>query len=295
MIPTREQELAVLRSVIYASLFDYPLTLAQLESSLIGVRADAATIECVVARERSAAGDDRASRRLYFPAGRSDLVRTRSRREALSRELLDRDRRILSLRRGHAVRAHGGAIGQPRAPQRRRLRRSRSVRDHRAEPRVERDCRDAGGVEAAWLAQAALHELRGVGAGDGDRAGRICFRRIRSFTCGRSLGTRCSSDSSSPIGFVREFYPNFELTQSQALQPFGATARQLLSAAKDCCRSASRSWPSAWRAALYGWHLRRRSATLAIERSGEARTGMLEAAYQQPSGVDACEVRRRDG
>ena len=25
MIPTREQELAVLRSVIYASLFDYPL------------------------------------------------------------------------------------------------------------------------------------------------------------------------------------------------------------------------------------------------------------------------------
>jgi hypothetical protein len=45
MIPTREQELAVLRSVIYASLFDYPLTLAQLESSLIGVRADAAAIE----------------------------------------------------------------------------------------------------------------------------------------------------------------------------------------------------------------------------------------------------------
>ncbi len=30
MKPTRAQELAVLRSVIYASLFDYPLTLAQL-------------------------------------------------------------------------------------------------------------------------------------------------------------------------------------------------------------------------------------------------------------------------
>ena len=45
MIPTREQELAVLRSVVYASLFDYPLEPAQLESSLIGVGADAATID----------------------------------------------------------------------------------------------------------------------------------------------------------------------------------------------------------------------------------------------------------
>ena len=33
----------------------------------------------------------------YFPAGRGDLVATRARREALSRELLDRDRQILSL------------------------------------------------------------------------------------------------------------------------------------------------------------------------------------------------------
>ena len=30
MKPTRSQEMAVLRSVAYASLFDYPLTLAQL-------------------------------------------------------------------------------------------------------------------------------------------------------------------------------------------------------------------------------------------------------------------------
>ena len=43
MNPSREQELAVLRSVIYASLFDYPLTLEQLESSLVGVRANAIT------------------------------------------------------------------------------------------------------------------------------------------------------------------------------------------------------------------------------------------------------------
>jgi len=97
MTPTREQELAVLRSVIYASLFDYPLTLAQLHTSLVGVHADErailswwrssdllqATIEC---RDG-----------LFFPAGRGDLLKTRVRREAVSRDLLDRDRRILSL------------------------------------------------------------------------------------------------------------------------------------------------------------------------------------------------------
>ena len=44
MKPSRVQELAVLRSVTYAALFEYPLTLAQLHKSLIGVRADAATV-----------------------------------------------------------------------------------------------------------------------------------------------------------------------------------------------------------------------------------------------------------
>lgn len=97
MRPTREQELAVLGAVVYASLFDYPLTPAQLETSLIGVAADIATIERWW-RESDllqAAIEHRDG--LYFPAGRSDLVRTRERREALSRELLDRDRRILRL------------------------------------------------------------------------------------------------------------------------------------------------------------------------------------------------------
>ena len=52
--------------------------------------------------------------------GDADLIETRARREALSRELLDRDRRILAARLAHAVRPHGRVIGQPRASQRRR-------------------------------------------------------------------------------------------------------------------------------------------------------------------------------
>jgi len=97
MTPTRDQELAVLRSVIYASLFDYPLTLDQLQTGLIGVQAEAPVIEGWW--HHSALLQATVERRdgWYFPAGRSDLIETRTRREALSRELLRRDQRILSM------------------------------------------------------------------------------------------------------------------------------------------------------------------------------------------------------
>lgn len=90
-------DLAILRSVVYASLFDYPLTLEQLHHSLIGVRANK---ECVAAcwqasdlLQSTVAYRDG----LFFPVGRSDLIATRARRERVSRDMLDRDRRILSL------------------------------------------------------------------------------------------------------------------------------------------------------------------------------------------------------
>jgi hypothetical protein len=96
-MPTRREELAVLRSVIYASLFDYPLTLEQLRATLVEVKAN----------EHDIAGWCRSSAFLqatvehrdgwYFPAGRGDLIATRERREALSRDLLDGDQRLLSL------------------------------------------------------------------------------------------------------------------------------------------------------------------------------------------------------
>lgn len=91
------QELAVLQSVIYASLFDYPLTLAQLRDSLVGVAADEAAI--LAWWSGSALLQSAIERRdgLFFPAGRSDLIETRRRREALSRHLLHRDRPMLSL------------------------------------------------------------------------------------------------------------------------------------------------------------------------------------------------------
>ena len=97
MTPTRAQELAVLRSVTYAGLFDYPLTLAQLHASLIGVRADADTIAAWWRTSDFLRATIDHQDGCYFPSGRSDLLRTRARREALSRDLLERNHRILSI------------------------------------------------------------------------------------------------------------------------------------------------------------------------------------------------------
>ncbi len=97
MKPSRAQELAVLQSVVYASLFDYPLTLAQLRDSLVEVAADEAAIVSWWRTSALLQGTVEHREGWYFPAGRGDLIDTRARREALSRHLLHRDRRILSL------------------------------------------------------------------------------------------------------------------------------------------------------------------------------------------------------
>jgi hypothetical protein len=89
-------ELAIARSVIYASLFDYPLALEQLHLTLIESSETPAEILATY----------RASERLprvveyrdgfFFPIGRRDLVGERRRRESLSRQFLDRHRRLLA-------------------------------------------------------------------------------------------------------------------------------------------------------------------------------------------------------
>ena len=95
MLPSDLQELSVLRAVTYAALFDYPLTLAQLRDSL-----DMAADEDAIVRWwrtgplLQATVDYRDG--LFFPRGRNDLAVTRARRETFSRQMLDRDRRIIS-------------------------------------------------------------------------------------------------------------------------------------------------------------------------------------------------------
>ena len=86
---------AIARSVLYASLFDYPLTLAQLRQTLIGA---ALTPTQIVAAVR----DSPALREIveyrdgyFFPVGCGELVEERRRREARSRAFLASHRVLL--------------------------------------------------------------------------------------------------------------------------------------------------------------------------------------------------------
>jgi len=93
----RPSERAILHSVIYAALFDYPLTLAELHRSLMGVALDEAAI--LKAYRASPALRDAIEYRdgLFFPAGRGRLVAERRRRERRSLAFLERHRRLLDL------------------------------------------------------------------------------------------------------------------------------------------------------------------------------------------------------
>jgi hypothetical protein len=78
------REIAIARSVIYASLFDYPLTLEQLHHSLI--ESDQTRAEILAVYEGSELLQDILEYRegFFFPIGRSDLIAERRRREARS-------------------------------------------------------------------------------------------------------------------------------------------------------------------------------------------------------------------
>lgn len=82
------QEHALLRSVIYASIFDYPLTLEQLHESLIGERADSSAIAAWYAASPALQAAIEFRDGYYFPRGRRDLLALRRTREGVSRAVL---------------------------------------------------------------------------------------------------------------------------------------------------------------------------------------------------------------
>jgi hypothetical protein len=87
-------ELAIARSILYASLFDYPLTLAQLRQTLIeSTQTPTEILDRYAGSEALQAVID-CRDGFFFPRGRADLVEERRRREARSREFLA-DHRVL--------------------------------------------------------------------------------------------------------------------------------------------------------------------------------------------------------
>jgi hypothetical protein len=90
-------ELAIVRSVIYASLFDYPLSPDQLHQTLLESRQDLSEILSTFASSKSLQAVIEFRDGFFFPAGRDRLVDERRRREARSRTFLARHRRFLAL------------------------------------------------------------------------------------------------------------------------------------------------------------------------------------------------------
>jgi hypothetical protein len=90
-------ELAIARTVIYASLFDYPLTLGQLHETLLESSLSAEEILETCRSSRVLASVIEYRDGYFFPAGRHALIAERRRRELRSRAFLQRHRRLLSL------------------------------------------------------------------------------------------------------------------------------------------------------------------------------------------------------
>lgn len=94
--PSSRLEDAIVRTLAYADLFDYPLTLEELHRGLIGERAS-------VEEVRRAAHHGRLRQRItvhrgfYYFRGKGDLVRLRHHRRQKARALLHRHRHLLNL------------------------------------------------------------------------------------------------------------------------------------------------------------------------------------------------------
>ena len=94
MSPT---ELAIIRSVLYAALFDYPLTLAQLRQSLTECALTPCEIQATYAGSAVLQQTIEQRAGFFFPRGRGELIEERRKREAYSRQFLDQHRLFLAL------------------------------------------------------------------------------------------------------------------------------------------------------------------------------------------------------
>ena len=252
MKPTRNQELAVLRSVAYAALFDYPLTLAQLHTSLIGEPAEPHAIESWWRQSELLQATIEYRDGLFYPMGRADLVPLRGRRETVSRDLLASNAGLLQL--------------MARMPFVRMVAVSGSLAHLNAEPSADLDVfviTAAGRVWSVTLSILVMARLLGCRR-------RLCLNYVvseRALTieprdlfaanqiihlkpiCGRDVFGRFVA--ANP--FVAATYPNFASGHSMPEPTIVKTAIE---------RAAAIAAPALERMArfVYGWHLRRRSA-----------------------------------
>src|SRR5918994_5412447 len=94
---TPAHERAFLRSVLYAAVFEYPLTLDQLHEALIGVRATPDGLRRWYDESYTLQQLIEFSDGYFFPRGRRDLLDVRHAREVISRCVLRELRQPLAL------------------------------------------------------------------------------------------------------------------------------------------------------------------------------------------------------
>ena len=275
------QERAFLQSVVYAALFDYPLTLEQLRESLIGELADERTLLALVPAQRLPAGHDRFLGRIFLsPRTTGSADHPRRSRANESRPAAPA-LRTARLDHAPAVCADGGALGQPGSSQRRRPSRSGSLRRHLATPRVDGDAHHLAAGATAWLATAPLPELRRIRAAlwvapaDLFSANQIVHLQpvIGEETYRRFLDAN---------RFVERFYPNFAPRQVRTAggQRFGPSPSRGPREVFDWTVAPLLEWMCRL---VYRTHLAQPRSHLDIARSGAPRAGMPQAAHLQPS------------
>ena len=255
MTPTRDQEIAVLKSVTYAALFDYPLTLEQLHASLVGMRTTPQALlswwECSAFLQAHVEYVDG----WFFPAGRADLIEIRLRREHVSRALLARDGGILRL--------------IARLPFVRMVALSGSLAHLNAEGSADLDLfviTAPGRVWSVTITALVIAKLLGVRK-------HLCMNYVLSeramtidpqdlFSANQiihlrpTFGGRVFEAFVQSNAFVRVFYPNFELPAARGTTRSGF--KTVVEYALSCGPAQLAERVSR---AMYGWHLRRKAAT----------------------------------
>jgi hypothetical protein len=258
--PSAREEQAVLGTLAYSVLFDYPLTLAELREGLLEVSADEETLRGWLDSPRlRAAIEERDG--FLFPRGRGDLVATRRAREAASRRLLRGERRALDCLAG--------------MPWVRMVALSGSLAHLNAEDDADLDVFLITRAGRVWLVTVALLVLaRLLGFRE-----RLCLNYVVSerrlavapadlFTANQIAGLRPLAGAAAyrrfldENAFVFRYYPNLapRSVPERAASRRGRWGRRLRRAVERLLDFGIAPALEALCHRAYAWHLRRRAA-----------------------------------
>jgi hypothetical protein len=253
-------ELAIARSVLYAGLFEYPLSLAQLRQTLIECSQTPSQILGAYQRSDALRAIVGHADGYFFPRGREEWIAQRRRRERRSREFLHRHGRLLA-----CICA---------LPYVRMVALSGSIAHLNLDRDGDLDLFIVTRGPRAWsvtVAAIVLARLAGrrriVCANFTVSDAHLTFEPQDLFTASQIIHLRplIGHDVFQRLlaqnSFVSRFYPNFHdaAWDSVALR-LPAGLRLAKRAAEWVCAAPSAVVERACRAA-FGWHLRRRSST----------------------------------